>query len=63
MEENNCKKLLTNPKQIPNDEELFKEILSKQLHQTYKEIQKIKSGFGFLRNGDITKMENPGFIK
>lgn len=46
MEENNCKKLLTNPKQIPN-EELFKEILSKQWYQTYKEIQKIISGFGF----------------
>jgi len=45
MEEKNCNQLLRNPEQIP-DEELFKEILSEQLFQTYKEMQKIFSGFG-----------------
>lgn len=45
MEDKNCNQLLRNPEQIPN-EELFKEILSIQLFQTYKEMQKIISGFG-----------------
>jgi len=45
MENNNCKQLLRNPEQIPN-EELFEEILPKQLLQTYKEIEKIIANFG-----------------
>lgn len=47
MENNNCKQLLRNPEQIPN-KELFEEILSKQLLQTYKEIEKIIADFGLL---------------
>jgi len=47
MEDKNCKQLLRNLEQIPN-EELFKEILSKQLVQIYREILKIISGFGLL---------------
>lgn len=47
MEDKNRKQLLRNLEQIPN-EELFKEILSKQLFQTYTEILKIISGFGLL---------------
>lgn len=45
MEDNNCKQLLRNPEQIPS-ENLFKEILSKQLFQTYQEMQKILSDSG-----------------
>lgn len=45
MENNNCRQLLRNPEQIPN-EELFEEILTKQLFQTYKEIVKIIDDFG-----------------
>ncbi len=45
MENNNCRQLLRNPEQIPN-EELFEEILPKQLLQSYKEIDKIIADFG-----------------
>ncbi len=47
MENINCRQLLRNPEQIPN-EELFEEILPKQLLQTYKEIEKIIADFGLL---------------
>ena len=47
MEDKNCKRLLQNPEQIPNAE-LFEKILSKQLLQTYKEIERIISDFGLL---------------
>lgn len=47
MENYNCRQLLRNSEQIPN-EELFEEILTKQLFQTYKEIVKIIDNFGLL---------------
>ena len=47
MEDKNHKQLLRNPEQAPG-EELFREILSHPLLQTYKEIQKIISGFGLV---------------
>lgn len=47
MEDKNHIRLLRNPEQAPG-EELFREILSHPLLQTYKEIQKIISGFGLV---------------
>ena len=47
MENNSGKQLLRDPEQTPN-EILFNEILSKQLFQTYQELQKIVSDFGLL---------------
>lgn len=42
MKDNNYKQHLRDPEEIPNDD-LFKKILSKQLLQTYQEIQKTMS--------------------
>lgn len=62
MEDKNCKQLLRNPDQIPN-EELFKEILSKQLLETYIELQKIISGYGLIAEWRYYKDGNSWLCK
>jgi hypothetical protein len=46
MEERTCIQILKDPQQIPGDE-LFREILSEQLHGAYVEMLKIFSDLGF----------------